>query len=173
MKKIFVLFLFATLCVSESAYSQFGFSTYWRRATPNRIEPSRLADSVRVSILSVDNSITASTFTSSSRLAATILNLGDTTGVVMTTAGAATVTASNQILDTFGAAALDTLVTLTGNIGDIVIIHTRDSTRDIAILDAGNFSLGAERLLDNVTDRIVLQAVTTTTWVEIVFNSND
>lgn len=100
-------------------------------------------------------------------------NIQDTTGVVLSASGAATVSVSNLKLDTSASAALDTAVTLTGTIGDIIYVSTRAATRDIAFLDAGNFQLAAERLLDDPQDVLVLMAVTTTVWKEISFSNNN
>ncbi len=103
----------------------------------------------------------------------TQVNIKDTTGVILTAPGAATVSVSNLKLDTFAAAALDTVVTLTGTIGDIVYISTRAATRDLVFLDSGNFQLGAARTLSDPQDVIALLAITTTLWKEIHFNDNN
>ncbi len=104
----------------------------------------------------------------------TQFSLGDTTGFVLSAPGAATVSGfSNVVLDTFGGAAADTAVTLTGDIGQIVYIKTRSSTRDIRFRDLGNFALQADRLLDHVDDVLALIAITTTTWKELFFANNN
>jgi len=104
----------------------------------------------------------------------TQLSLGDTTGFVLSASGAATVSSfGNVVLDTFGGAATDTAVTLTGDIGQIVYIKTRSSIRDIRFRDLGNFALQADRLLDHVDDVLALIAVTTTTWKELFFANNN
>jgi len=101
-------------------------------------------------------------------------SIGDTTGFVLTTGGTATITSeSNIILDTFGAAALDTVVTLTGAIGQIIYISTRNSGRDVRFLDAGNFSLNAEITLSDVADVLVLKATSATTWKQVHFSDNN
>ena len=102
------------------------------------------------------------------------ISIGDTTGFVLTAPGAATIsTESNVVLDTFGAVAADTAVTLTGVIGQVVYIKTRNSSRDITFLDAGNFLLGAERVLTDVADVLVLQFITATSAKEIYFGNNN
>ncbi|MGH7454038.1 MAG: hypothetical protein ACRENG_21985 [bacterium] len=101
------------------------------------------------------------------------IGVSDTTGYVLTAAGAATITGkSNVILDTFGTATLDTVTTLTGAVGQIIYISTRVGSRDIRFLDSGNFRLAAERLLDTIYDVLVLKAMTTTQWKEVSFSDN-
>ncbi|MFQ5769053.1 MAG: hypothetical protein ACE5HX_00850 [bacterium] len=100
-------------------------------------------------------------------------SIGDTTGFALTVAGAATINSeSNIILDTQGTA-LDTATTLTGAIGQRVLISTRVAARDIRFLDSGNFNLSAEHLLDDPVDVLELIAITTTTWKEISFSDNN
>ncbi|MGH7456010.1 MAG: hypothetical protein ACRENG_31945, partial [bacterium] len=70
------------------------------------------------------------------------------------------------------AAVLDTVTTLTGAVGQVIYISTRDGGRDIRFLDSGNFRLAAERLLNTVHDVLVLKATTTTTWKEVSFSDN-
>jgi hypothetical protein len=104
----------------------------------------------------------------------TQISLGDTTGLVLSASGAATVSGfSNVVLDTFGGAAADTAVTLTGDIGQIVHIKTKSSSQDIRFRDLGNFALQADRLLDHVDDVLALLAITTTTWKELFFANNN
>jgi hypothetical protein len=100
-------------------------------------------------------------------------SVDDTVGVVLAATGTATVEGiGNLILDTFGAAALDTVTTLTGTAGQVIYISTRAGNRDIRFLDSGNFSLAAERLLNTVYDVLVLKATTATTWKEVSFSDN-
>ncbi|MCI0550819.1 MAG: hypothetical protein L0287_07685 [Anaerolineae bacterium] len=100
-------------------------------------------------------------------------SVDDTVGVVLAAAGTATVEGiGNLILDSFGAATLDTVTTLTGAVGQVIYISTRDGGRDIRFLDSGNFRLAAERLLNTVHDVLVLKATTTTTWKEVSFSDN-
>lgn len=101
------------------------------------------------------------------------IGIGDTTGFVLSNDSVIVTFESNVILDTEGAVALDTVITLTGVIGQIVYISTRNSERDIRFLDGGNFSLGAERTLDNINDVLGLKATSATTWKEISFANND
>lgn len=100
--------------------------------------------------------------------------IDDTTGVVLSASGTGTVSGiGNLVLDTFGAAAADTAVTLTGNIGQIVYIRTRSSSRDILFRDLGTFALQADRLLDHVDDVLALIATTATIWKELFFANNN
>ncbi len=100
-------------------------------------------------------------------------SVDDTVGVVLAAAGTATVEGiGNLILDTFSAAVLDTVTTLTGAVGQVIYISTRDGSRDTRFLDSGKFSLAAERLLNTVHDVLVLKATTTTTWKEVSFSDN-
>ena len=97
----------------------------------------------------------------------------DTTGFVLVSAAAIISGYTNIILDTEAGVDLDTVTTLTGVAGQIVYISTRNSGRDITFLDSDNFSLGATRVLDNVSDVLVLRATSTTKWKEISFANND
>ena len=100
--------------------------------------------------------------------------IGDTIGFVLTSGTATLTRSSNIILDTEGAVAADTCLTLTASaVGRIVYVSTRDAARDITFLDAGNFALGAERVLSNPSDVLVLKATSTTTWKEVSFSDND
>ena len=100
------------------------------------------------------------------------VTMGDTTGFVLSNDSAIVISNSNVILDTEGGVAADTLQVLTGVIGQIVYISTRNSSRDIAIMDADKFSLGANRILNNTSDVIVLKATSTTEWKEVSFSNN-
>lgn len=100
-------------------------------------------------------------------------SIGDTTGFVLS-GGAATITSeSNVILDTEAGAALDTVTTLTGSIGQIVFISSRADARDLRFLDSGNFTLGGERTLDDADDILQLKATSATTWKEVNFKNNN
>jgi|GEM_PF-6666579 len=102
------------------------------------------------------------------------ISIGAAQEFTLTDAGLDTIaTESNIILDTYGDAAADTAVTLTGVVGQVVYISTADNGRDITFLDAGNFALGAERVLTNINDVLVLKATTDTTWKEISFANNE
>ena len=100
-------------------------------------------------------------------------HIEDTTGFVLVSSATTISGYENIILDTEGGVALDTVITLTGVIGQIVYISTRNSGRDITFLDSDNFSLGAIRVLDNVSDVLVLRAVSAIKWKEICFANND
>lgn len=98
--------------------------------------------------------------------------IGDTIGFVLSGDSATINTKTNVILDTEGGASADTLAVLVGSVGQIVYISTRNSARDIAIMDADKFSLGANRILNNSADVLVLKATSTTEWKEISFSNN-
>jgi len=102
--------------------------------------------------------------------------LSDTTEFVLSSA-AATITTlgtlGNVILDTEGAAALDTVTTLTGFVGQIIFVSSKNAARDVRFLDAGNFSLSAEQTLSDPADVLMLKATSATTWKEISFSDNN
>ncbi len=100
------------------------------------------------------------------------ISIGDTTGFVLASAAATITSESNVILDTEGAAALDTVTTLTGVIGQIIYISSRVDARDVRFLDAGNFLLGGERTLNTASDVLVLKATSATTWKEVSYVDN-
>jgi len=103
-------------------------------------------------------------------------SIGDTVGYVLAGAanvGTATLTNNNVILDTGSAAALDTATTLTGVIGQVIYISTRNSGRDVTFLDDANFLLGGTRALNNINDVLTLKAITTTVWKEVNFADNE
>lgn len=80
---------------------------------------------------------------------------------------------SNVILDTEAAAALDTVTTLTGVIGQLVYISTRVAARDVRFLDSGNFNLSAEITLDDPADVLTLKATSATSWKQVNFSDNN
>ena len=100
------------------------------------------------------------------------VTMGDTTGFVLSNDSAIINSSSNVILDTEGGAANDTLAVLMGMVGQIVYISTRNSSRDIAIMDGGKFSLAVNRILNNAADVLVLKATGTSEWKEISFSNN-
>ncbi len=101
------------------------------------------------------------------------ISIGDTTGFVLSSAAATITSESNVILDTEGGAARDTCTTLTGVIGQIVYVSTRNSNRDVDFLDAGNFSLAAECNLTDVADVLILKATSSTAWKGLGCHNNN
>lgn len=88
--------------------------------------------------------------------------------------GAITVTASHVRLDTEGAAATDDLDTINGGSeGDIIVLSTTISTRDVVVKDSGSIRLAgsADITLDHSDDRLMLMKVSTV-WVQIAAFSN-
>jgi hypothetical protein len=270
MKKTFVFIFLALSCVCAQAQSGIGFKSHWRRATPNRVEPARLADTVRVNNLRVGTSTTAgfiltadasgnATFQNISAsggasistarahtgwtaqggliakdtvaqriewggtanasvkifdndgdsviispqnlneftvkdgstilasidstgtgtfagniMLGKIFNVGDTTSVVLTAEGVAAITDCNMIIDTFGSAAADTLTNITGvNIGDLIILRSRSSNRDIFIADAAPFYIGGSFNLDDSQDIILLLVVASNNFVQLSRSNNN
>lgn len=76
-------------------------------------------------------------------------------------------------VDTFEDAAADDLVTISGGTsGQIIILRTASSSRDVTVKNAtGNIFLGADFTLDNWMDRIVLQK-DGTNWFQLCQSSN-
>lgn len=102
------------------------------------------------------------------------VSIGAGSSLTLSAPGAATVTGATRIvLDSNASAALDTAVTLTGIVGQLIYISTTADARDITFLDSGNFSLSGEHLLDDTDDVLVLMAITTTTWKEVSFSNNN
>lgn len=85
------------------------------------------------------------------------LNLGAKAEITISS-GAVTISKSYHSIDTEADAASDDLDTINGGItGDILILQTATSTRDVTVKHAtGNIFCGSDRVLNNVADRIVL-----------------
>lgn len=105
---------------------------------------------------SLIQSLVAHTFTARATFLAPI-NLG--IGSALTVSGGViTPTRSYHKIDTEGAAATDDLDTITpGSTGDILVLGSATSTRDVTVKHAtGNIFCGSDRTLNNVSDRITL-----------------
>ena len=100
------------------------------------------------------------------------VTMGDTTGFVLSNDSAIINSSNNVILDTESGVTNDTLAVLVGMVGQVVYISTRNSSRDIAIMDGGKFSLAVNRILNNTADILVLKATSATEWKEISFSNN-
>ena len=91
-----------------------------------------------------------------------LLNLGDPIGQDLVIAsGEITVTRSFHRVDTEGEAASDYLVTINGgNAGDILILQSQTTARNIILKDNnGNLKLSGDFTLDNSQDKIMLIAM--------------
>lgn len=112
--------------------------------------------------LKVDKQITAAAF-----------NAGDTTGFSPSFPGVVDVTGYTNVAFNSRNAAADTITALTGTVGQIVIISTRDS-KDILFLDSDPFFLNAAtRNLTETTDRMGLLCIGSNKWVLLFFADND
>lgn len=102
-----------------------------------------------------------------------ILNLGTPTLLTMTAAGVITRVRSNHIVDTFGGAASQDLVTINGGVeGDILLIRAANDARTVVVKDGtGNILMPADMTLDNDED-IELLYFDGTNWLEITGSSN-
>lgn len=88
---------------------------------------------------------------------------------------AITVTGMYHRVDTESSAATDNLATINGGEdGQLLILATVNSTRDVTLNETGNIRLGSgtTRVLDNINDRIVL-INDGTNWVELSFADNN
>lgn len=88
---------------------------------------------------------------------------------------AITVTGMYHRVDTESAAATDDLATINGGEdGQLLILATVNSGRDVTLNETGNIKLGSgtTRTLDNINDRIVLMN-DGTNWIELSFADNN
>jgi hypothetical protein len=85
-------------------------------------------------------------------------NIGAVASTLTIASGVITATGSHHLVDTEGAAATDDLVTITaGNDGDILVLHTAVSARDVVVKNGtGNIFIGADFTLATARDTIVL-----------------
>jgi hypothetical protein len=111
--------------------------------------------------------------THSSRTIGTIFSVDDTVEVTLNSSGQATVVSSNMSIDTYGDASLDTLTSLTGEKGDVVILSSANTARDIYIVSGTNFKLGGNVTLSDPADKLMLIAIGTSTWHKISFADNN
>lgn len=89
-------------------------------------------------------------------------------------AGVITATGSAHRVDTQGGAATDDLDTINGGSdGDILILQTVSSARDVTVKDAtGNLRLAGDFVMTNVNDRLMLR-LSGSNWVELCRSDND
>jgi hypothetical protein len=89
------------------------------------------------------------------------LNIGDTTGVVLTAPGVIAVSGANQVVDSFASAALDTVTDLSGvSIGDIILFRSRDGARDITFVDGATFNMASGNFILTDPRDIIMFVVT-------------
>jgi len=113
--------------------------------------------------------------TNSMAVSGGFFGLGAPTTLTIDAAGAITATKSNHYVDTFGAAATDDLTTINGGAeGDILVIGTANSARDVTVKDGtGNLRLaGGDFTLSNTDDQLMLKKIAGSVWVELGRNDN-
>lgn len=88
--------------------------------------------------------------------------------------GVVTATQSNHSIDTQADAASDDLDTINGGTGgDILVLRSENSARDVTVKDGtGNIYLAGDCVLDNIQDTLVLKFLTGLGWVELSRSSN-
>jgi hypothetical protein len=112
--------------------------------------------------LSADGNIKANGF----------FNLG-TVNAQTISGGVITVTGGRCVVDTQGGAATDDLDTINGGAdGDLLVIYTANSGRDVTAKDGtGNLALAGDFVMTNIRDRLVLLK-DSGTWVELSRSDN-
>ena len=105
-------------------------------------------------------------------IAGAFFNIKDR-GELTVSAGSITVTGSGHSVDTESDASTDDLDSINGgNDGDILILRTINSTRDVTCKDGtGNLRLAGDFVLTSVTDFIMLRKVGND-WYELSRSSN-
>ena len=87
--------------------------------------------------------------------------------------GAITVSRTFHTVDTEGGAPADDLDTISGgDVGDILILSTESSARDVTVKDGSTLRLAGDCVLGSSYDKITLMKVTSTTWVELARSIN-
>ncbi len=118
--------------------------------------------------LDVTGAITASSNITSN----SFFNMGATNAQTIAS-GVITVTGGRCVVDTQGGAATDDLDTINGGAdGDILVIYTANSARDVTAKDGtGNLALAGDFVMTNIRDRLVLLK-DSGTWVELSRSDN-
>jgi hypothetical protein len=82
----------------------------------------------------------------------------DHNGELTISSGVITVTGSYHTIDTEGNAAVDTLMTITHNlpVGQMIILHTAHSNRDVLVTDGNAFRGEGSFLMDSAEDILIL-----------------
>lgn len=126
-----------------------------------------------INILSISNPVDISGGINADDLTLTgFLNL-QSGGTLTISSGAITAAASRHAVDTQGGAATDDLDTISGGAdGDILVIYTANSARDVTAKDGtGNLALAGDFVMDNIRDRLTLMKESGT-WVELCRSNN-
>lgn len=118
--------------------------------------------------LDVTGAVTASSNITSNAF----FNMGATNAQTIN-AGVITVTGGRCVVDTQGGAATDDLDTINGGTdGDLLVIYTANSGRDVTAKDGtGNLALAGDFVMTNIRDRLVLLK-DSGTWVELSRSDN-
>lgn len=154
---------------------------FWKHGTGDTIRAAihidnpLLSAAYRTQAYAAEDDNISNFATTGTRVNITAAAAKDTTGFVLTAAGAADISGIGKVvLDTFGAALLDTVTALTGMPGQVVYISTRTADRDVIFLDGTNFRLNQGRVrLKNQEDMLMLKAVTPTIWKQIAPKSGN
>lgn len=102
-----------------------------------------------------------------------LFGLGAPGAGLVISGGVITVTQSYHLIDTEAAAAADDLDTISGGaIGDILVLGTASSTRDVTVKNSASIICGADRVLSTVSKRIVLMKTASTVWTMLSFADN-
>jgi hypothetical protein len=85
-----------------------------------------------------------------------------------------TTSGSRVLVDTEGGAASDNLTSITGGtVGQIIVLRTVSSARDVTVVDGGTLYLaGSNFVLANVYCVLTMMCITPDSWIEISRSSN-
>jgi len=99
--------------------------------------------------------------------------LGFAGTAVAISSGAITASRTFHTVDTEGGASSDDLDTISGgDVGDMLILSTESSARDVTVKDGSTLRLAGDCVLGSSYDKIMLMKVTGTTWVELARSIN-
>lgn len=153
--------------ISLLAQTDFGSA-----ATLDLLSSTSGASSATITADTVNINNLASVTTARMALSAGFLNLGANNTLTIAS-DTITATKSYHLVDTEAAAATDNLSTINGgSTGDILVLRSANSARDVTLKDGtGNLALAGDFTLDNVQDTITLMS-TGTTWLELCRSNN-
>lgn len=101
------------------------------------------------------------------------LSLGAPGAGVLLAGGVLTITKSNHIIDTEAAAAADDLDSISGGeVGDLLVLGTSTSSRDVTVKNSASIICGSDRILSTVSKKIVLLKTASTVWSMLAFADN-
>lgn len=101
------------------------------------------------------------------------LGAGATDSALAISSGEITVTRTHHLIDTEASAASDDLDVINGGeIGDILVLGTSTSSRDVTVKNSASIECGSDRVLSDVSKRITLIKRSSTVWTMLAFADN-